>query len=330
MATLDLSTVYTIADIAKTHLNKTQLEISLNLHRKNGVLRFVGWEQANMLTSHVFSKEVGLPDAAERAIGEGSTAAKPQVGQGTEALAYIESRSEIDIIMERIKGASFATWRYAMDMIHSEGLGQGIASRLFYGTGLPGKIRGLAVRYGALNSVNVQSAGGAVAVSNTSLWVIQPGFGKFNLLYGEAAQPAGVNEWSGGFIRMQDMGLEPIITSTVTGALLHKYVTLFDIFMGMVVYDDRAVQRLCNINTTTGAGEVDPDQVIWMIQSLPDPEGERYIYGNRTAIYQLKKNVVNKTLFSVQPDKYGQMRDFFYNTPIVLTETLTNVEAVVS
>jgi len=329
MASLDLSSVYTLADIAKTHANKVQLEVSMNLHRKNGVLRFTGWEKANMLTSHVFSKEVGLPDAAERAIGEGSTAAKPQVGQGTESLSYIESRSEIDIIMERIKGSGFAAWRYMMDMIHSEGLGQGIASRMFYGTGTPGKIRGLNVRYGAL-AANVHNAGGAVAVSNTSLWLLQPGFGKFNLLYGESDRGQGVDEYSGGFIRMQDMGLEAIVSSTTTGAMLHKYITLFDIFMGMVVYDDRACQRLCNINTTTGAGEVDPDQVIWMIQSLPDPEGERYIYGNRQAIYQLKKNVVNKTLFSVQPDKYGQMRDFFYNTPIVLTEALTNVEAVVS
>jgi len=330
MATLDLSTVYSIADIAKTHLNKEQLAISLNLHRKNGVLRFTGWEQANMLTSHIFSKEVGLPDAAERAIGEGSVAAKPQMGQGTESLSYIESRSEIDIIIERIKGSAFAAWRYAMDMIHSEGLGQGIASRLFYGTGLPGKVKGLNVRYSTLAQTNVNSAGGAVSVANTSLWVFQPGFGKFNLLYGEADRAGGVDEYSGGFIRMQDMGLEAIISSTVTGAMLHKYITLFDIFMGMVVYDDRSVQRLANINTTTGAGEVDPDQVIWMIQSLPDPEGERYIYGNRISIYQLKKNVVNKTLFSVQPDKYGIMRDFFYSTPIVLTEALTSVEAVVS
>ena len=330
MATSDLSSVYTIADIAKTHLNKTQLEISLNLHRKNGVLRFAGWEKANMLTSHIFSKEAGLPDAAERAIGEGSTAAKPQVAQGTEALSYIESRSELDIIMERIKGAGFAAWRYQMDMLHSEGLGQGMASRLFYGAGTPGKIRGLAVRTGTLNSINCFSAGGAVASANTSLWVIQPGFGKFNLLYGESDQAGSVDEYSGGFIRMQDMGLEAIITSTTTGALLHKYVTLFDIFMGMVVYDDRAVQRLANVNTTTGAGEVDPDQVIQLIQNLPDPEGERYIFGNRTAIYQLKKNIQNKTVFATQPDKYGQLRDMFYNTPIVLTEALTNVEAVVS
>jgi len=332
MAGIDLSSVYTIVDIAKTHDNKVQLQISTNLHRKNGVLRFTGWEQANQLTSHIYSKEVGLPDAAERAIGEGSVGSKGQVGQGTEALSYIESRSEQDIILERIKGPAFAEYRYAMDMIHSEGLGQGMASRIFYGAGTPGKLSGLNVRYGTLaQTVSVKNAGGAVSSANTSLWVIQPGFAKFNLLYGEAAQPAKpVGEWSGGFIRMQDMGLEWCITVAATGAGLHKYITLFDIFMGMVPYDDRAVQRLCNINTTTGAGEVDPDMVIWMIESLPDPEGERYIFCNRQAKYQLKKNTVNKALLGMSPDKYGEMRDNFYNTSIVLTEALTNVEAVVS
>jgi hypothetical protein len=329
MAT-DLSAVYTLLDIAKTHLNKVQLDVAQLLHKRNGILRFAGWEQANMLTSHVYSKEVGLPDAVERAIGEGSVAAKPQVGQGEESLSYIESRSEIDIIMQRIKGAGFAAWRYAMDLIHSEGLGQGMATRLFYGTGVPGKIKGLNVRYGVTGCSNVKNAGGAVATANTSLYVIQPGKYGMNLLYGEAANPGDAgDEYSGGFIRMQDMGIEPIVTVVATGAMLHKYITLWDIFMGICVYDDRAVQRLCNINTTTGAGEVDPDQVKWMIESLPDPEGEKYIFCNRMARYQLWKNLVNKTLYTTQADKYGVMRDNFAGAFIVLTEALTNVEAVV-
>jgi len=329
MAT-DLSSVYTLLDIAKTHLNKKQLGVATLLHKRNGVLRFQGWEQANMLTSHVYSKEVGLPDAAERAIGEGSAAAKAQVGQGTEALVYIESHSDIDLIMQRIKGAGFEAWRYMMDMLHSEGLGQGLVTRMFYGDGTPGKLKGLNVRYNTTGFANVHSAGGAEATANTSLWVVQPGELKFTLLYGEAARPAGANdEYSGGFIRMQDLGLIVVVTNTTTGATRPTYQTLFDIFMGICVVDSRAVQRLCNINTTTGAGEVDPDQVIWMIESLPDPEGERYIYCNRQAKYQLKKNTVNKTLYSQQADKYGQMRDNFYSTPIVLTEGLTNVEAVV-
>jgi hypothetical protein len=331
MATNDLSLAYNLLDIAKTHDNKLELAVATLLHKKNGVLRFSAWEQANQLTSHIFSKEVGLPVGTERAIGEGTTGEKAQNGQGVESLSYIESRSEIDIIMQRIKGAGFPAWRYARDMQHSEGLGQSMVNKLFYGTGLPGKIRGLTTRYNVLASYpNLKSAGGAVASANTSLWVMQPGEGKFTLLYGEAAKPGSPDSYSGGFINMQDMDVEFVVTNVSTGAGLHKYITLFDAFMGLCVYDDRAVQRLCNINTTTGAGEVDPDQVIWMIESLPDPEGEKVIYVNRVGKYQLKKNVTNKTLWSVEPDKYGVMRDAFYGVPIVLTESITNVEAVVS
>lgn len=330
MGTEDLSAIYTLLDIAKTHNNKVELEVAKVLHRKNGVLRFSNFEQANQLTSHIFSKEVGLPSGTERGVNEATTAEKPQNGQGTESLSYIESRSEIDILMQKIKGAGFAGWRFKRDMQHSEGLGQAVVNKLFYGTGAAGKLRGLTTRYGALALDNVHSAGGAVSLSNTSLWVVQPGSEMFSLLYGEDGQPGAPNDYSGGFIRMMDMGIEFIIANTTTGAGLHKFVTLFDAFMGLCVYDDRAVQRLCNINTTTGAGEVDPDQVIFMIESLPDPEGEKVIYVNRIGKYQLKKNVVNKTLWSVEPDRYGVMRDMFYGVPLVLTEGITNVEAVVS
>lgn len=327
----DLSAVSSLLDIAKTHDNKVELKVAELLHRKNGFLRFSGWEQANQLTSHIYSKEVGLPSGSERAIGEGSVAEKPQNSQGVESLSYIESRSEIDIIMAKIKGAGFPGWRFNRDMQHSEGLGQSIVNKIFYGTGLPGKIRGLTTRYNLLASyANLKNAGGAVATANTSLYVIQPGEGKFTLLYGMADKPGGGDQYSGGFINMQDMSIEFVTTVVATGAGLHKYITLFDAFMGLCVYDDRAIQRLCNINTTSGAGEVDPDQVVWMIESLPDPEGEKVIYCNRIAKYQLKKNVVNKTLWSMEPDKYGVMRDAFYGVPIVLTEGITNVEAVVS
>lgn len=330
MATHDMDSVYTLLDIAKTHNNKVELEVAKVLHRKNGVLRFSNYQKANQLTSHIYSKEVGLPSGTERGVNEGTVSEKPQNGQGVESLSYIESRSEIDILMAKIKGAGFAGWRFKRDMQQSEGLGQALVNKLFYGTGAAGKLLGLINRYNLLSMDNVHTAGGAVSSANTSLWVIQPGDELFSLLYGESDAHGAVDEYSGGFIRMQDMGIEFIITDVTTGAGLHKYVSLFDCFMGMSVADDRAAQRLANINTTTGAGEVDPDQVIYMIENLPDPEGEKVIYCNRIGKYQLKKNVVNKTLWSVEPDRYGVMRDAFYGVPIVLTEGITNVEAVVS
>jgi hypothetical protein len=324
----DLSSVQTLLDVGKMYLNKDLLPIVELLHKRNGILRFSGWELANQLTSHIFSKEAALPDAAERAIGEGSVSQNAQVSQGTEDLSYIEGKSRVDIIFRAIHGAKFPEYRLKKDTLNSEGFGQGIATRIFYGTGAPGKVKGLATRYPNIGS-NVRSAGGAVANANTSLWVIQPGDGKCNFLVGEGAKPGSVEgEFSTGFLSMTDLGILPRVTDVATGADLLEFVTLFEIFMGLCVYRDDAVQRLCNINTTTGDGEVDPDQVIDMIDSLPDPEGEKYIFCNKMGRRQLKKNTLNKTLYTQEADKYGQMRDVFYNAQIVITEAITNVEAV--
>lgn len=331
MAT-DLSAVHTLADVAKLFVGKDIQPVVNLLHKRNGVLGALSWEMANQFTSHIFSKDVYLPDATERAMGEGATDQKSQEGQGTEALSYIQGKSKIDIMMQAILGnAKFNQYRVKKDMQASEGFGQGVATRIFYGAGTPGKMRGLQVRYNAIANSNVKNAGGAVAVANTSLWVCQPGDGTFNMLFGEGARPGTPDgEFSSGLLNMRDLDIRTIITSTTTLASFEAFVTLFEALLGLVVYDDRATQRLCNINTTTGAGEVDPDQVWWMLRSLPNPDGPKVIFANRQGIYQFQKNLQNKALFTTSPNQYGGVDDYFMGARLVLTEAITNVEAVVS
>jgi hypothetical protein len=327
----DLSTVHSLVDVGKLYLRKDLLPIVGLLHKRNGILGNLSWELANQFTSHVFSKEVYLPDATERAIGEGATDQKSQEAQGTESLSYIQGKSKVDIQFQAILGAGFNKYRYTKDMQASEGFGQGVATRIFYGAGTPGKLRGLQVRYNSLSQANVKNAGGAVSVANTSLWVVQPGDGGFNMLFGEGARPGTLQgEFSSGLLNLRDLDIRTIITSTTTLASFEAYVSLFEALLGMCVYDDRAVQRLANINTTTGAGEVDPDLVWWMIRSLPNPDGPRVIFANRQGIYQFQKNVQNKTLFTTRPNEYGGVDEYFMGTRLILTEAITNVEAVVS
>jgi hypothetical protein len=328
---VDLSAVHTLVDIAKLYAGKDILPFVELLHKRNGVLGALSYELANQFTSHRYSKEVYLPDAVERAIGEGATDQKSQEDNGEESLSYIQGKSKIDIQWQAIMGAKFNEYRYKKDMQASEGFGQGVATRIFYGAGTPGKIRGLNVRYATSASTNVKLAGGAVAVSNTSLYVCQPGDGTFNLLCGEGARPnSPQGEFSTGVLNMRDLDIRTIITSTTTLASYEAFVTLFEAMFGICVYDDRAVQRLCNINTTTGAGEVDPDQVWWMIKSLPNPDGPKVIFANRQGIYQFQKNIQNKALFTTAPNNYGGVDDYFMGARLILTEAITNVEAVVS
>jgi hypothetical protein len=327
----DLSTVHSLVDVGKLYLDKRMLPIVGLLHKRNGILSTLSWELANQLTSHIYANEVYLPDAVERAIGEGAVDQKSQEGNGVESLSYIQGKSKVDIQMQALLGSGFNEYRYKKDMQSSEGFGQGVATRIIYGAGTPGKMRGFNVRYGALSYANVKNAGGAVSVANTSLYVIQPGDGGFNMLFGEGAKPGTPQgEFSSGLLNMRDLDIRTIITSTTTLASFEAFVTLFEALLGMCVYDTRAVQRLCNINTTTGAGEVDPDQVWWMIRSLPNPDGPRVIFANRQGIYQFQKNVQNKTLFSTKPNEYGGVDEYFMGTRLILTEAITNVEAVVA
>jgi hypothetical protein len=153
----------------------------------------------------------------------------------------------------------------------------------------------------------------------------------FNMLYGEGGKPGTPQgEFSAGVLNLRDLDIRTLITSTTTMASYEAYVSLFEALFGICVYDDRATQRLCNINTTTGAGEVDPDQVWWMLKSLPNPDGPKVIFANRQGIYQFQKNIQNKTLFTTQPNSYGGVDDYFMGARLVLTEAITNVEAVVS
>lgn len=329
MATLELADFHTIIDVAKVYNNKELLDIAENLHRKNGIFRTASWEEANQLTSHVYSKESSLPAGVWRSVNEGIAPETPLMEQGVEPLSRLESRSEIDeyllddIVPDRDR------YRYEYDMRHVEGLGQTVTDQLFYGnpSGDPNKPRGLSVRYNDLSLNNVVDAGQSTSAQSASVWVIQWGPGKAQMLYGRA----GMNGEGEAMIKREDMGKHFVVTNTTTGAGLYKYMTRFYMLMGVVVYDDRAVQRYANIGTD-GSDELDINQLIQLIDQVPDLEKQNtYIYANRQTKEQIRRGTSTMpNVFFSGPNEYGMMEDRFYGVPIVLTEALKNTEAVVS
>jgi hypothetical protein len=193
----------------------------------------------------------------------------------------------------------------------------------------PNRIRGMATRYNALSLDNVHDGG--AASSCTEIYVIQFGPDGVQLLYGRKPPASNESEWSGQVIHQKDMGIQYVITDTTNNKGIHKYQSLFWITAGMVIHDDRAVQRYANLGTD-GSNEVNPDTLIWMIESLPDPSaGNTYIFANRMGKHQIKKNVTNMSnVMWTDKDEYGMLRDYFYGVPIVLLETIPNTLAAVS
>lgn len=325
MATHNLQSFHTIIDVAKTHNNKEQLDIAQILHKKNGLIRVASWEEANQLTTHVYSKEAFLPSGTWRAVNEGIAPSKPQVEQGIEHLSRIEDRSEIDEYLIDDIVPDPIGYRYKYDLMHMEGLGQSFVDAFLYADNNedPKKPRGVVTRYNTLSLDNVHGQG-ASGGNHTSVWICQFGDMKMNLLYGRQAGNKIVN--------MEDMNKQFIITNTTTGEGLYKYVTKFNAITGVVIYDDRAVQRIANVGTD-GSDELDIDNVIWALDSLPDPDdvSGTVIFCNRLTKYQLNKALRNRpNLITYDKDEYGNYIQSFKGARIITLEGIKNTEDEVS
>lgn len=327
MVTFDLSATHTIIDVAKTHNNKEQLDIAQVLHKKNGLFRVGSWEEANQLTTHVYSKEKSLPAGTWRSVNEGIAPSNAQTEQGLETLGRLEDKSIIDEYLIDDVVPNPKEYRYQHDLMHMEGLTQTAVSAFLYGNPATdmNKPKGLQVRYNATTLPNVHSMGDATSSKVTSVYVCQFGAQKMNLLYGRSSANKIVN--------MEDMGKELVPTSvTVAGTGYYGYVTKFNMIMGNVVYDDRAVQRICNIGTG-GSNELSIDSLIWALDSLPDPEdvSGTVIFCNRLTRYQLNKALRNRpNLITSSKDEYGNYVEFFKGARIVLLEGIVNTESVVA
>ena len=325
MSTYDMAASSTLLDVAKSYNGKQLLECAEILDKKKGFMRVAKWIEANQITSHVYSKRVSLPTGTWRSVNEGTKAENPQREQDTEPLSRIDSRSEVDEYILDIE-PNPKQRRYDEDMAHVEGLGQSIATAFYYGNAADdiNKPTGVQVRFNDKSLANVHDNGCTDSASVTSLYIVQFGKKKCNLLY--------PREKGSNLIKWEDRGLERVDTDTSTGEALYKWVTKFSMMGGICIEDDRAIQRVCNIGTD-GANEVDMELVIWALECLPDPEdmSDVYIFGNRLALHQIRKWLDNRpNIITSDKDSYGRQISRFGGAEIVLDEAIVNTEAVVS
>jgi hypothetical protein len=327
MAVLTINTVNTLLDLAKLHNQRQLLDIAEVLEKKNGLFKTAHWEEANQLSSHVFTKEIALASGTWRQANEGIAASASQNGQQVENMGRVEGRNEIDEYLMDIEPKP-KEFRYKKDMQNLRGYTQDAVDAFLYGNPAVtvGKPRGIQVRYNTLTITpdNVQTAGSAAAGVVTSVYVCQWGPGRLALIY--------PREKLSELVKMEDMGLRYVITDTTNNKGLFKYITRFYTIFGIVPYDDRAVQRICNVGTT-GANEVDIDQLLWAFDSLPDPEDTSgsVCYVNRLTRFQITKALRNRpNLYSTSADEYGRQVERLRTVPMVLLENIKLTETVVA
>lgn len=330
MATeVDVSAQHTLVELAKRTNNKQTLDIANVLSKLMPVVGDAYFQEANRQTDHVHTRATSLPSGTWRAVNEGVDPEAAQTEQVTEPIGYLESRSEIDELLIKL-APDAKKYRHDEDLLHLEGLGQAIETAFWYSVESthPKKFNGIATRYNALTPTapdpdNVFTAGEDTANKGTSAYMIKWGPGSVFLIYPGGSKTLGIEK--------NDMGRE-LITTTGTKRL-YKWVSQFVFNMGICVRDHRCVQRLANINGTSGeaTNQIDENKLIEMYGNIPGGHEGCVLYVNKLVYTQLAIRAKDKpNVFWPTTDAFGRPVINFWDIPIHVSEMISNTEAIVA
>lgn len=328
MATIDLSQTYSLADLA-ARMNKGQLQdIVMELAEKNPIGEIARFEAANGDNVHRGVRQGSLPDGTLVAFNEGVTAEADTVTPFTEEIAMYELRSQVDVRLAKQSGNA-AKYRAQRDAAAREGLMQTVVNDFFYGDKDANvrKFDGLAKR---LNSTSLTDAQGRSTVIDnggtatlSSIYVVQFGDMKNSLVYPKSHPSAGIES--------EDLGDR--LVDDADGNSFPAYVTWHRWYLGLANYDTRALRRIANIDTSSGAADgFDPDALISLLVDLPDDGQGAYVMMNRDVYTQLLKNAKDKLNVSYSSDSpYGpKTRSDFIGYPIRIFDRISSTEDQVS
>jgi hypothetical protein len=335
----DIISNYSSADAGAVFINPARV-----LDRMTPLVRMLPMIPSNNILSNIATRTDSLPVASTRRWNEGIKATTAKNTPLNDPIALFEDYSEVDRDLWEIQNSPNA-WRADQDTDHMEALFQLMESNLFYGNLAqnPGGFNGLATRFNNLESYpngdqswqpNVWN-GGATTGNVTSAWMIE-----FNpqSIYG--IYPA--NSMAG--LSVRDLGEVTKELSSATGAVGSNFLyqvlrTMFKWYMGMQVRDERAVQRICNINPTAlSSNNFDENIFIQAKNWLPrNGEGSgTVIFVNRALKTQIDIRAVSQklnayTYFSAnETDVFGRSVTKFQNIPIYVAEKILSTETVLS
>jgi hypothetical protein len=311
------------------------LFVANTLARKVPFIEDAPYIQSNQVISHIGARDAALPSPTARRFNVGVASTAPKSVPYTEPMMMLETYSEIDWALWKIQNDP-NRFRQNRDKKYIEGLGQSLENYVIYGnttTVDPAGINGLATRFNSSITYpngdstwkyNVQLAGGSGS-DVTSMWVIEWGEDKVHLIYPKNLK-AGLD--------IEDLGKW---TSVDSNNLKYEVLrTHFVWWCGLVVHDERCVQRIANIETTGDVNTWDDDLLIQAVNRLPDrgEGGNARIYANRTMLDYFDKAAKDK--FNVRytqdsaGDVWGRNVTRFKGIPVRLAEKILDTETAVS
>jgi len=312
-------TSHTLVDLAKRVKDGNMLTIAEVLQKELDVLDDALHIEANGMTNHTFDQRVSEPEADYRMINAGSEYGKSIVQQAIEPVSNLEIWSRLDAKLVEL-APDQKQYRSDEDLAFVAGLAKKFAREWMYGN--PGTnpmaIKGIANRLSTLGA-NCVTAGGSS--SRTSIVIVQWGAMAYHLLYPRGAK-----------IGIQ---VDPKPKTTVyddNGKPFDAYQTKFTLDTGMVIHNDKCVQRIANIDSTAlfSANLVD-NLIIKALNRMPSRGQGARIYMNSALISQFEIHAKDKTNVNYgTTDAFGVPVTTFRKVPLRLNDEILEGESAVS
>lgn len=319
MATVTTAGQLTLVELAKRSHNKNFLMIAEVLNETNEVVEDIPWVEGNDVTSHLYTKRISLPSGSWREFNAGVASESSETAQVREEMGMLESYSKVDKALADIS-PNPKEFRTTEDLAFVEGMGQNFVDTLFYGSQIttPQSFTGLTPRYNALSLDNVQGAGGSGG-DETSVWHIQWAKDKVFCCYPKGSKTAGV--------QARDLGEDTL--TDADGNEFQGYRTHFKISGGLVIRDDRCVQRVCNCEQAGATNIWDEDLSIRALNNMLMRGRGAITYANRAILTEIDIIAKDKTNVNYTPGEvFGRPTMFFRGSPVKLVEALVDEPTV--
>lgn len=295
------------------------------LARDNEILLDAPWLEANDTFSHMITRRAYLPTGSFRKLNGGIALEASRTIQVSETIGMLEAFSRCDADLADA-APNPQTFRMSEASAFLEGMSQTLATKFIYGNShtTPEEFTGLAYRMNDTDCNNVISAGGSGG-DTTSIFGVQWGENKVFMIYPKGSPNYG--------IKHEDLGRKEVDVTTTAGtpSLMMAYSDHFKVNCGLAVKDNRCIFRVANIEVSGTSNIFDPDDLIDLINQMPQRGAGLSIYCNNKIFSQMDKMAMDKSnvLYTIG-DVWGVPTVKFRGFPVRKVDAIVNTETAVA
>lgn len=335
--------VYTYSEWAMRNDSSGKIATLVNLlSQNNGIMEDMLSVECTAGNAFEFTQVTSLPQPTRRSYNQGITPTLGTVAKQVQTCVEYDDTSLIDDSLGRL-GGNLQERRAQEIQLHTQGMGQKVASDLFYSNNAtdPTAFTGFANIYNTVTTSTSQIANnvidcGGTQSTNASIWLITWGPKQIHTIFPQGI-PAG--------LQLLDKGLQRVYDSDAKA--FYAWESWLQWSIGLAIHDWRFAVRACNIDVTLFGGGSAADLIGILAAMVVKPpvmpagvgpvqtsDAPQVSMGSRSCFY------VNRTvylaLFNQARDKSNvllQMREWgghvvmdYLGVPIRIVDALTNAE----